>query len=73
MSLSEIGSLGGKIWGSLTEEEKDTYKSRYQEELKLFRIKMRNYKASDSFLGGRSPLSTQYSGQVLEIDEDDGF
>lgn len=73
MSLAEIGSLGGKIWGNLTDDEKYTYKSRYQDELKEYRIKMRNYKSSDNFLGVRTPMPTQYSGNVLEIDEDEGF
>ena len=31
MTLSQIGSLGGKIWGQLSEEDKQKYKDQYYE------------------------------------------
>ena len=36
-------------------------------------MRMRNYKAGESFGGMRASLSGQYTGEVLDIDEDERF
>ncbi|EFA77534.1 HMG1/2 box-containing protein [Heterostelium album PN500] len=44
-SFTEIGSLLGKKWHSLSAPEKDVYQKRSDEEKRVYELKMKEYKA----------------------------
>ena len=61
MNLAEIGSLGGKIWRCLSEDEKNNYRSRYDEQMREYKGKLREYKAMDGgFVASRMPAHKNY-------------
>ncbi len=52
MSLSQIGSLGGRIWRQLSEEERQSYKDRYEQAKSKYKQEMRNYNNSSNYSNG---------------------